>query len=271
MFDDLLAALFGMGGNAQPNPAQFQQAAPPIPTPNPETSVPGAGQPLAQPVQSPNIAQRIGGHMQNVNWQNAFEDAAAGLAGLDPTRPALQAAAQGYSGARGSARNRDTAASQAELAEGERQRTLEKHQADMKSSKFSDLNTASQIEEREGRRLARKTLDFDDRIQLEKVVNDYGQKLGLNSTFLPASERAEKLQQMEEYRKEVTRRVMEGETPVEAAENADQTTEPSATLTGPSPYDSPAQVASQQDFDALLPGSYFINPADGSVLQKPSQ
>jgi len=264
MLQDLLNIIMG-GGNQQPQPAQFDQSRPPIPTPNPETSAPGAGQPLAQPIQSPGMGQRIGNHFQQMDWKSAFDDAAAGMAGMDPTAPNLQAAAMGYSGARNSSKARDAAAQQAQLTEADRLTEMEKHQADMKSKKLSDLNVGSQIEERENKRDPNRPLDFAENTKIEELVLDYAQKLGLNSTSLSSTRRAEGLVALQEYRKQLTERVKRGVKPEEAM-NIDGEGEFDGIV-----YDqeNPGQPKTDAEFKSMGAGSYFINPADGSIRRKP--
>lgn len=211
-----------------------------------------------------------------------------GTAGVDPRSPGISAFAQGGAGAFGS-RDRVAAAEEAkkiaasdrkmkledrELAQDDKafdraiktsgeKRAVAKDKRDAKSSEITMIKTISEV-----MRNVDPQLDIKDRIAVERLVRDEGKRL-YEAEGLQGEELKTKMQ---EYSRDLQGRLISKKPSITGAPASDAP--PSAPAKPVAPTGDgktqalPSRPVDQQSFDSLPSGAWFVNPADGRVLQK---
>ena len=211
-----------------------------------------------------------------------------GAAAVDPSRPGISAFAQGASGsmaARDALTDRETAA---KLAAEDRTMSLEDRALKLDDRAFNRAKDvrgearAGSKEKRDERlneiRMLEATakvmrdidpsLDVKDRIAVERLVRDEGKRM-MGAEALSGEELKTR---METYRKELEGRLKSNKPGITGkqpptAPTAATSKAPMANGDGKSQA-SPAAPKDKTGFDLLPSGSWFVNPADGRVLQK---
>lgn len=122
-----------------------------------------------------------------------------------------------------------------------------------RSAQFTELKTVADLMEKINPRLK-----ASDRIAVERLVRDHGKDLETDGLS-----RDEIMSGMDDYRRQLEAEI--------TGQSAGTATPADVTPAGPgdgASRDQAAEVTSQDDFNALPSGAWFINPADGRVLQK---
>ncbi len=228
-------------------------------------ATPGAGQPDAKP------------SITGKDVQAFIRSLVSGMAAVDPRQPGLTAFAQGAAGA---LKGRDAfEASEAARVTAAEDRAMKLDDRSFKrSTDIAGERRADAREKREGRSAEIQmvktvsdvmknldpTLDVKDRIAVERLVRDEGKRLQESGVL-----DAQKLKtEMETYRQGLEDRLKAGKPTVGAgAAPANGASAAPAAGAGKTAQDA-ARPTTQQAFDALPSGAYFVNPADGRVMQK---
>jgi len=267
-------------GSILKNSGAVQKPQPAIPAgPAPETL---PWQRSATPAAAPDAVPASGITGQDV--ASFLRSVMTGAAGVDPSRPGIGAFAQGASGAMAARDALSEREKATKLAEEDRSMKLDDRAFD-RAKDIRGESRADAREKREGRlneikmleatakvmRDVDPSLDIKDRIAVERLVRDEGKRL-MDAEALSGEE----LQTaMETYRKDIEGRLtankprITGAQPAPAAKSGTGATSKAPTGSGDGKsQSSPAAPVDKSAFDALPSGAWFVNPADGRVLQK---
>lgn len=208
--------------------------------------------------------------MTGNDWRDIVKAVFTGASGVNPNSPGLSAFAQGGAGTfaaldkqKAAQAASDTAAEDRlwkredrDIAADDRRynrgRETAKDARDARAGEVNLVKTLSEV-----MRNMDPQLDTKDRIAVERLVRDEGKRLQDNE-FLKGEELKTA---METYRKGLEDR-LKSQKPSVGGSAA-----PVAGGNGQS-QQAPARPASREAFDALPSGSWFVNPADGRVMQK---
>ena len=208
--------------------------------------------------------------MTGNDWRDVLQSVFQGAAGVDPSSPGLSAFAQGGAGTFNAFNKQAAARSAAETAAEDRSwkredRTIAaddrqykrgregaKDAREARTSEVALVKTLSDV-----MRNMDPQLDTKDRIAVERLVRDEGKRL-MDAEALSGEELKTA---METYRKDLEGRLKQQNPHVGGGA-------PGATAGNGKSQSAPARPASRQAFDALPSGAWFVNPADGRVMQK---
>lgn len=190
-----------------------------------------------------------------------FRSLARGMASADPTAPPLTAFGQGMSGALEGRRSEELADQKAQLAAEDREfernmRTAENRRAEAREKrearKAEIMNTKAVTEIM---RSLGGALTTDEKFKLEKQITDYAKAINPDGMMKEEDLKAA----LDEYRADLERRLGVRQEP--AGGNAPAGGDGSS-------REKPARPMTRQAFAALPSGAWFVNPADGRILQK---
>ncbi len=236
------------------------------------------------PTPSPAGAPESGSGITGNDVASFIRSVMTGAASVDPSRPGISAFAQGASGAMNARDALSDKEKAARIADEDREMKIDDRAFD-RAKDIRGESRADSREKREGRlneikmleatakvmRDVDPSLDIKDRIAVERLVRDEGKRL-MDAESLSGEE----LQTaMETYRKDIEGRLtankprITGAQPGPAAKSGTGATSKAPTGSGDGKsQSSPAAPVDKSAFDALPSGAWFVNPADGRVLQK---
>lgn len=251
-------AIADADGPAQGTPQPGQSAPRPLPT------VTGAAPGRDQIGPFETTVTPAGPNITGKDVAAFFRSLARGAASADPTAPGFTAFAQGMSGAMDSRRQEQLGDEKARLAADDREferrmKTSENRRAearDQRESRRAEIENTKAVTDI--MRSLGGSLSTDQKFKFEKQITDYAKAINPDGMMDADQLKAA----LDEYRTDLEQRMG-----VSRAQPGGGQKAPARGGDGRS-RESPAQPTDQASFAALPSGAWFINPADGRILQK---